>query len=211
LDNVFTFISEAGITLKEEKCHLCRDEVEYLGHIVRPGRRSVNEKNLKALRRVKLLKTQTQMRSFLGLCNVYRRFAANFAKLSAPLSRLVSSKLDKDLNPPTQEEQSAFDQLRNFLCNRPVLAIPRPGAHYIIDVDASYDQLGCCLLQKQPSGEYLPVPYFSNGLSPAQKNYSVTKLKGLGVVWAVSMLRVAENPGFPDRARPVCTGRAWGR
>lgn len=189
LDRVFTLLGEAGVTLKPTKCHLFSNEVEYLGHIVRPGRILVNEKNLMAIRRAKFPQTQTQLRSFLGMCNVYRRFVANYAKVSAPLNHLVSSKMPKRLDAPKPPEQEAFDRLRELLCNPPVLAIPRPGAHYIVDVDASYDQLGCCLLQQQPSGEYLPVGYFSKGLSPAQKNYSVTEVEGLGVVWAVSMLR----------------------
>jgi len=41
-------------------------------------------------------------------------------------------------------------------------------------VDARYDQLVFCLLQKQPDEKYLPVGYFSKGLSPAEKNYTVT-------------------------------------
>lgn len=109
--------------------------------------------------------------------------------MSAPLNRLVSSKLPKTLAPPTEVEREAFDRLRELLCNPPVLAISKSGGHYIIDVDASYDQLGCCLLQQQPTGEYLPVGYYSKGLTPAQKNYSVTEIEGLGVVWAVSMLQ----------------------
>lgn len=75
LDKVFTLLSEAGLTLKPSKCHLFCNEVEYVGHIVRPGYISVNEKNLKAIRRAKFPHTQTQLRSFLSMCNVYRRFA----------------------------------------------------------------------------------------------------------------------------------------
>jgi len=56
-------------------------------------------------------------------------------------------------------------------------------------VDASYDQLGCCLLQLQPDGKYLPVGYFSMGLLPEEKNYTVTEIEGLGVGWAVGSLR----------------------
>jgi len=165
LDKIFTVLSEAGITLKAEKCHLFSSEVEYLGHVVRPGRIGVNEKNLKALRRAKFPRTQTQMRSFLGMCNVYWRFVSNYTKVASPLNLLVSSKLPKHLDPPTQVKQMVFDRLRELLCNPPVLAIPRVEGHYIVDVDASYDQLGCCLLQKQPTGEYLPVGYFSKGFS----------------------------------------------
>jgi len=56
-------------------------------------------------------------------------------------------------------------------------------------VDASYDQLGCCLQQQQPDVKNLPVGYFSKGLLPAEKNDTVTEIEGLGVVWAVGLLR----------------------
>jgi len=76
-----------------------------------------------------------------------------------------------------------------MLCNPPILAFPRKEGKDVIDMDASYDQLGCSLLQEQPSGENHPVGYFSKGLTPVEKNYTVTEIEGLGVVWAVSMLR----------------------
>ncbi|GAB0490205.1 hypothetical protein MMPV_001437 [Pyropia vietnamensis] len=44
-------------------------------------------------------------------------------------------------------------------------------------------------VQRMATKEYLSVGYFSKKLTPAQKNYSVTELEGLGVVWAVTMLR----------------------
>lgn len=123
------------------------------------------------------------------MCNVYRRFTKDFAKVAKPLNALSSSTLPKDLEPPTKEQQAAFDKLRELLLNPPVLAIPKLDGHYIVDVDASYDQLGCCLLQQQTSVEYLPVGYFSKTLEPAQRNYGVTEIEGLGVVWAVTLLR----------------------
>jgi len=129
------------------------------------------------------------MRRFLGMCNVYRRFTADFAKVAKPLNKLVSSSLPKKHCPPSMEEQAAFDRLREKLCSPPMLALPRREGKYIIDVDASYDQLGCALLQENPAGEYHPVGYFNRGLEPAEKNYTVTDIEGLGVVWAMTSLR----------------------
>jgi len=171
--------------------------VEYLGHVVRQGRLGVNEKNLKAIKKSVLAKTQTQLRRFLGMCSVYRRFTVDFAKTAKPLNELNSVKLPKRLAPPSPEEQAAFDTLREQLCHPPILAIPRKNGKYIIDVDASYDHLGCFLMQQQPDGSYLPVGYVSKDLLLAWKNYIVTEIEGLGVVWAVGLLRpYIEDPKF---------------
>jgi len=123
------------------------------------------------------------------MCNVYRRLTVDFAKTAQPLNALNSVKLPRRLSPPTPEEQAAFDKVREQLCHPPILAIPRKEGKYIIDVDASYDQLGCCLLQQQPDDKSQPVGYFSKGLLPAEKNYTVTEIEGIGVVWAVGLLR----------------------
>jgi len=188
-DTVLTALGKHGVTLKAQNCHLFTNEVKYLGHVVRPGRLNGNEKNLKAIKKASFPQTQTQLRSFLGMCNFYRRFTVDFAKTAKPLNDLRSVRLPKRLSPPTPEKQNTFDKLREQLCHRPILAIPRKEGKYIIYVDASYDQLGCCLLQQQPDGKYLPVGYFSKGLQPAEKNYTVTEIEGLGVVWAVGLLR----------------------
>jgi len=93
----------------------------------------------------------------LGLCNVHRRITVDFAKTAKPLNDLNSVKLPKRLSPPSPVEQAAFNKLREQLCHPPILEIPREERKYIIDVDASYDQLGFCLLQQQPADKYLPV------------------------------------------------------
>eukprot|EP00170_Pyropia_yezoensis_P001388 contig_6141_g1392 len=53
--------------------------VEYLGHVLTPGELRVNKKNIKALRHARQPKTQMELKSFLGMCNVYRRFVRDYA------------------------------------------------------------------------------------------------------------------------------------
>jgi len=189
LDKVFTLLGNAGVKLKEKNCHLFSNKVEYLGLVFRPGRISVNEKNLKAIRKAQFPETQSELRSFLGMCNIHRRFTDSFAKHAKPLNRLASTALPKRLATLTQEEQEAFNKLRELLCNPLILALLGKEGKYIIDVDASYHQLGCSLLQEYTSGEYHPLGYFSKGLTLAEKSYTVTEIEGLGEVWAVSLLR----------------------
>ena len=188
LDMALTLFGQHGVTLKAQNFHLSSNEVEYLGHGVRPGRLGVNEKRPKAIKKAVFPKTQTQLRSILGVCNVCRRFTVDFAKTARPLDDLNSVKLPMRLGPPTPAEQAAFDKLREQLCHPPILAIPRKEGKYIVYVDATYDQLGCCLLQQKPDDKYQPAGYFSKGLLPAEKNYSVTEIEGLGEVWAVGLL-----------------------
>ena len=189
LEEVLSLLQAAGVTLKAAKCHLFQKEVDYLGHVISPGRVAVNEKNTKALRLLAYPRTQTELKSFLGMCGVYRRFVKDFAALAKPLTRLTSTKLASELGAPTSEQLRAFNALREKLLSPPVLALARLEGDFILDVDASYRQLGCSLLQRQPDGEYHPVGYYSRALEPREENYFVTEVEALGVVWAVTHLR----------------------
>jgi len=88
---VLTRLGKAGVTLNAAKCHFLQEEVEYVGHIIRPGRVNVLEKNRRALSGLRYAETQTQMKSFVGMCGVYRRFVADFAKIAKPLTALMST------------------------------------------------------------------------------------------------------------------------
>jgi len=189
LDEVLKRLGKAGVTLKAAKCHFFQEEVEYLGRVIRPGRVHVLEKNLRAQRGLGCPETQTQMKSFLGMCGVYRRFVAVFAKIAKPLTALTSTKPPKRLRLPREKESEAFEDLRGRLLAAPILALSRREGHYIVDVDASYEQLGCCLQQQLPDGENHPIGSYSRALLPAEKNYSSTEIEALGVVWAVTYLR----------------------
>jgi len=122
-------------------------------------------------------------------CGVYRRFVANFARIAKALTALTSTKLPEMFPPPSREEMDAFEKLRGRLLDGPIFSLPNRHGHYIVDDDASYEQLRCCLHQQQCDGEYHPIGYYSRALLPAEKNYFSTEIEALGAVWAVTYLR----------------------
>ena len=188
VDVVSTRLREAGVTLHLEKCTWFSDEVEYLGHIVRPGQLHVHNENVDALKRASSPTTKTQLKSVLGMCNVYRRFVKDFAKRAKPLNAMTRAEVPPDLPKPTDAALAAFDDLHQALLAPSILALPKDGGQIIVDVDACADQLGCTLLQEQPDGTRIPVGYWSRGLSPADEHYSTTERECLCVVWSVLKL-----------------------
>ena len=89
VDKILGTLRRSGISLKLRKCEWCTDTVKYLGHVIKPGRLTMNEAHTKSLRDVQHPTTLTELRSFLGLCNVYRRFVPNFARIAGPLNALL--------------------------------------------------------------------------------------------------------------------------
>ena len=84
LEHVAEFITalqEAGFSLKLKKCDFFKNKVDYLGHVVRPGKLAVAQKSTKAVEEFRLPEAQKHIK---GLFNVYRRFVPNFARIAAP-------------------------------------------------------------------------------------------------------------------------------
>ena len=108
LREVLTLLRAAGVSLKISKCAFFDEEVEYLGHVVKPGRLEMQSRNTDAIRRARPPTNITELRSFLGMCNVYRRFVPNFARVAAPLTRLTGKGMPQEFETLTDEEFEAL-------------------------------------------------------------------------------------------------------
>ena len=84
--------------------------------------------------------------------------------------------------------QEAFDSLKHLLTTAPVLAYPNFEHSFILETDASGAGLGAVLVQNV-DGIVRPVAFASHTLQPHEKNYAVTELEALGVVWAAKHFR----------------------
>ena len=112
-----------------------------------------------------------EVRQFVGLAPYYRRFIKDFARLSSPLTDLITGteKFRKITWSP--EADAAFAQLKDTLCKEPVLALPDFSKEFLLETDASHVAIGAVLSQQhgkhsssnrlrvtqtQTSGEELP-------------------------------------------------------
>ena len=115
----------------------------------------------------------------------YRRFCPNFATVAKPLHRLTAKGASFVWG---SEEQEAYETLRQFLIEAPVLAYPRHDLEYIVDTDASLEGVGGVLSQIQ-DGQERVIAYFSKTLSPPERNYCITRRELLAVVLSVKHVR----------------------
>ncbi len=128
----------------------------------------------------------TQLKSFLSLSGYYRPFVPHYARLSAPLLRL----LKKDVPFAWGDAQeNAFHALKTALTTAPVLAFPDFNKLFVIATDVSRNGLGAALTQTDDRGKNRPIAYASRILSSAESCYSVTDLETLAIVWALRHFR----------------------
>jgi len=188
LREVFAALCGAGVSLKAKKCHLCQEKVEYLGHIVGRGQLKVQDKIVRGLKEASLPRCKKDLRSFLGMCNVYRRLFKDYADVARPLAAMTTSKRPDRRGTLSEEALGALEELKRRLTEAPILAPPRRHGAYTLDTDVSAGPVGVVLLQEQPEQATQPAGYWSHSLNAAERNYSTTERGCLAVVWASLLL-----------------------
>ena len=91
------------------------------------------------------LQNSTDVKSFLGLCGFYQRFAAYYATVATPLTNLMGKKAVWKWG---EEEERAFQALKVRLLQYPVLTVPNFKLPMILHTDASEVGVGATLSQK---------------------------------------------------------------
>ena len=76
--------------------------------------------------------------------------------------------------------------LRGKLSQAPVLSYPSFDREFVLETDASIEGKGAVLSQPQEDGHLHHIAYASRALSPPERNYAITELETLAVVWAMS-------------------------
>ena len=76
--------------MKPSKCEFFKKKITYLGHVVSEKGIEVDPKKMEAVRRWPVPKTLTDVRSFLGFTNQYRKFIPKYAHVARPLNELIS-------------------------------------------------------------------------------------------------------------------------
>ena len=183
LDLVISHLKTVGLKLNPSKCYFMRKEVTYLGHVITSSGLKPNLQRIEVVKEYRPPKDVKGLRRFLGLVSYYRRFIPGFAKIAHPLHNLTRKEQKFKWSG---ECQQAFDALILKLTQAPVLAYPQFNKSFVLETDASVTGLGAVLSQEQDDGQLHPVAYASRALSPNEKNYAITELETLAVVWAIS-------------------------
>ena len=189
LQDMLERLRDAGLTVKPKKCKFGMKETEYLGHVVGNGVVKPCQSKTEAVKKFQVPETKKQVRSFLGLAGYYRKFIKNFSDLAAPLTNLTKKREPQKVKW-TQECDQAFRQLKEVLCNKPVLKAPDFTKEFRLQTDASEYGLGAVLSQKDEEGLEHPVVYISRKMLPRECNYATIEKECLAIKWSMEALRV---------------------
>jgi len=113
------WLQDKGLAVAADKCVWRTKEVEFLGYIPsRDGVKMVQDK-VEALLRWETLRSLTEVQSFLGFANFYRRFIQDYSRVARPLTELTKKTEKWVWN---SEAEAAFTELKQRFTTAPILA-----------------------------------------------------------------------------------------
>ncbi|GJV42121.1 putative nucleotidyltransferase, ribonuclease H [Tanacetum coccineum] len=178
---VLELLRKEKLYAKFSKCEFWLREVQFLRHVINGNGIHVDPSKIEAVKNWKAPRTPSEVHSFLGLAGYYRRFIENFSKIAKSLTILTQKCKTFDWG---EEQELAFQTLKDKLCNAPVLALPDGPEDFVVYCDASGLGLGCVLMQR---GKV--IAYASRQLKIHEKNYTTHDLELGAVVFALKIWR----------------------
>ena len=178
---VLSKLENAGLKLRKSKCTWFTEQVEYLGYrIDASGIHPTNEK-LEAIKDAPAPKDVSQLKSYLGLLNFYRKFIPKAATLLEPLNKLLRS---QEKWRWENEQQKAFEDSKAALLNSTLLVHFDPKLPISVSADSSSYGIGA-VLSHSIDGVDRPVYFVSRTLTEVERRYGQIEREALALVFAV--------------------------
>jgi hypothetical protein len=141
---VLSALKEHHLLLKPEKCHFHTKKLTFLGYVVTPEGLSMDPEKVRTVLDWEPPTTVTEVQSFLGFANYYRRFIKGYSDIAQPLTELT--KKDREFNWDSKC-QDAFWRLKDKFIGAPLLVSFDPEKQIRLETDASDLALGAVVSQ----------------------------------------------------------------
>ncbi|GJX46002.1 putative reverse transcriptase domain-containing protein [Tanacetum coccineum] len=170
---ILELLRKEKLYAKFSKCDFWINIVQFLRHVIHSQGIHVDPAKIEAVKNWASPTTPTEVRQFLGLAGYYRRFIKKNSKIAKSLTELTQKNKKYIWG---EDQESAFQLLKQKLCEAPILALPEGNDDFVVYCDASHQGLGAVLIQKEKV-----IPYASRQLKPNEENYTTHDLE-LGAV-----------------------------
>ncbi|GJW52882.1 putative reverse transcriptase domain-containing protein [Tanacetum coccineum] len=131
---ILELLKKEKLYAKFSKCDFWIHIVQFLGHLIDSQGLHVYPTKIKAVKNWTSPTTPTEIHQFLGRAGYYQRFIKDFSKIAKSLTELTQKNKKYIWG---QDQESAFQLLKQKLCEAPILALPEGNDDFIIYCDAS--------------------------------------------------------------------------
>ncbi|GJY06985.1 putative reverse transcriptase domain-containing protein [Tanacetum coccineum] len=131
---ILELLKKEKLYAKFSKCDFWINIVQFLGHVIDSQGIHVDPAKIKAVKNWASPTTPTEVHQFLGLAGYYRRFIKGFSNITKPLTELTQKNKKYIWG---EDQESAFQLLKQKLCKAPILALPEGNNDFVVYCDAS--------------------------------------------------------------------------
>ncbi|KAL8157739.1 hypothetical protein AgCh_002444 [Apium graveolens] len=144
-----------------------------------------NPEKIKAIQEMKAPKTQKDVQKLAGSLATLRRFVSKLAERCLPFFDLLKGASNKKEVNWSPECQKAFEKIKSYLSQPPVLTKAQPGEPLYLYLSTGAQAVGAALIREE-NGKQQPV-YYSGDKSAPKENNSQARCLGKLVNWAVEL------------------------
>jgi len=173
-------LRENKLAVSPDKCVWRQTEVEFLGYLIGREGIKMSQEKVETVQEWKSPSSQTEVQSFLGFANFYRRFIQDYSGVARPLTELTKGNA-KDWRW-TPKAELAFKELKNRFTTALILAHFDPQRPVIVKKDTSDFALGAILSQRDPENCLHTVAFHWRKFSRAEINYEIHDKELLAIV-----------------------------
>jgi hypothetical protein len=174
-------LREAGLYADITKCEFFVTETKFLGVIVSTEGLRMDPEKVKTIADWQRPRDNnvTDIRSFLGFCNFYRRFIKGYSRLTRSLNALTKTGVPWVWSDNCE---LAFNLLKEAITSAPILRHFDRKKTAFVECDASDWVYSGILSQENDEGVLHPVAFFSKKMIPAELNYEIYDKELLAIV-----------------------------
>ncbi|CAA0836871.1 Unknown protein, partial [Striga hermonthica] len=185
LRETFQTLRAFGMKLNPNKCAFGVKAGRFLGYIVTERGIEVNRQKVKAILDMAPPRSIRDVQVLTGRIAGLSRFIARAAEKSFPFFKLLKKKSTFSWS---HEAQMAFEKLKEFLGELPLLTKPEPGDELVLYISVGSVSLSSVLLREE-GGVQRPIYYTSRVLQGAETRYSEIEKAALTLVITARKLR----------------------
>ena len=191
LGYVFSRLSDFNLNVNPKKIQLCCAEFKFLGYVFKHENDRVNmypnPKKLLAISQYPSPTNPKKVSQLLGMLQYYKNFVKDYAKLIAPMTKLLRKSETKFEWSPDCEKNLRI--ILKFLIDDAVLLVPNFDEEFEIHTDACNEGIAAVLFQRDKFGVLKPISCRSRKLNEPEKKMCITHKECLAVKYGFEKFR----------------------
>ena len=168
----FERLRKYNLKLNPAKCVFGVPSGKLLGFIVSRRGIELNPSKIKAIQELPPPKNKTEVMSLLRRLNYISKFIAQLTTTCEPMFKLLKKNATVEW---TEECREAFERIKNYLSNPPVLVPPEPGIPLILYMPVQDNSFGCVQGQHDDTGKKeRDIYYLSKKFTVYEAKYTLS-------------------------------------